>query len=265
MSRENRLRGDCDAQGAIMWTPEFTDALETVRRMSRDSRIVVFALLTFSLASLIMLLNGYDDGWTKQRIATVKSALIQDCGGSFNDSTLKLDMKSGASGWTAAYAHDRRFLNCADLYSQYETLRDMYNEDILMIRVPVVGMRVDANWLAILSSIGLALLLGGLVTAFRRESRALHFADSEDILRRARMENFFSEWIALCVIWFPVLVAVLVYREDWATVGRGLDINRALSRTTSVIGGLAVLGCLMLACIATGELRRLVKTRGRDR
>lgn len=241
------------------WSDTFKDTLEMVRRTSRDSRFVIFALLTFTLMNVIVFLNGYESAWTKQRIALVREALMQDCSDNFQETS----PRKWVAPWTTKYAADRNFLNCAELYRQFETLRDFYNNEILIIRVPVVGFRVDANWFAILSSLGFALLQGALVVALSREKRVLMFANSHEISKRARMQNFFPKWSALLIIWLPVIVAGIVYGNDWRTVVLGRDINMTLSKLTSVVGAIGVLICFVMACLATSVLCTLDKVRRR--
>jgi len=233
-----------------MWSPEFNDALSSVRRTSRDSRVIIFALLTFMLVNTIVLLNSLDGGWTKQRISSVKEALITDCKNGFDTKEIK-------NNWTVEYAEKRKFMNCAELYKQFETLKEMYNNDILMIRVTIVGMRVDANWFVIVSSMGFALLLGALFTSLNREKLALKLANNKEIFKRAEMENFFPKRVAFWIIWLPVIVVTGVFIKDCLTSYLGKNIDNYISYITTVGGTLGVIICIYIACKITVVLNDL--------
>jgi len=233
-----------------MWSPEFNDALSSVRRTSRDSRVIIFALLTFMLVNIIVLLNSLDGGWTKQRISSVREALIIDCENKFLNKDLK-------NNWTAEYAEKRNFMNCAELYRQFEALKEMYNNDILMIRVTIVGMKVDANWFTVVSSMGFALLLGALLTSLKRELSVLKLADNKEIFKRAEVENFFPEKLAFWIIWIPVIIVIEVFINDCLTTYLGSNIDKYISYITTVGGALGVIICIYIACKTTVVLKDL--------
>jgi len=233
-----------------MWSPEFNDALSSVRRTSRDSRVIIFALLTFMLINIVVLLNSLDGGWTKQRISSVRDALIIDCENNLSSTEIK-------NNWTTEYADKRNFMNCAELYRQFEALKEMYNNDILMIRVTIVGMRVDANWFTVVSSMGFSLLLGALFTSLNREMLTLKLADNKEIFKRAEMENFFPKWLAICIIWLPVIVVTGVFINDCLTTYLGKNIDQYISYITTLGGALGVTICIYIACKATFVLNKL--------
>jgi hypothetical protein len=60
MSQEDPIERDERSNHAPNpgWDSEFEDSLSSVRRASRDSRIIVFALLTFSLYMIVVHINS---------------------------------------------------------------------------------------------------------------------------------------------------------------------------------------------------------------
>ena len=259
-----------------LWTDEFVDNLKSVRNASRYSRIVIFALLTFTLSNLIILVNAHEQAWTKQRISMVKEALTRNCKDNFRAEALKTIIDSSkhdslktklesiaidSVAWTAAYANDREFMNCADLYMHYQALMKMFNEDILLIRIPFIRTSIDSNWAVVISSIGLGLLLGALVKTLQREKKILEIANNKEIYKRAYLENFFPKWTAIAAIWLPIMVSLMVYKNDWDTIIYGQDIASSLSKFTSILGGIGVAICIIIAIFATRLLGPLARIR----